>query len=109
MGDHVSGASTVKATGESISNVIESDNASIGGMKNLPFLFKVLSVAKPLSIQVHPNKVYSHKLYLNAEKNRILKKKNNFSIKNRNKLKDYMHQDQIYTKIQTTNQNYPLH
>lgn len=68
MGDHVSGASTIKSTGDSISNVIENDSSSIGGMKTLPFLFKVLSVKKPLSIQVHPNKVHSMKLYQIAER-----------------------------------------
>lgn len=57
MGDHVSGPSLIKATGESISKIIASDNSSIGGATSLPFLFKVLSVTKPLSIQVHPNKV----------------------------------------------------
>lgn len=57
MGDHVSGTSTVKSSGEPISKVIERDNALIGGMSSFPFLFKVLSVTKPLSIQIHPNKV----------------------------------------------------
>lgn len=57
MGDHVSGPSVIKTTGESISKLITSDNSSIGGATSLPFLFKVLSITKPLSIQVHPNKV----------------------------------------------------
>lgn len=57
MGDHVSGPSVVKGTGEPLPKVIASDTSSIGGSTNLPFLFKVLSVTKPLSIQVHPNKV----------------------------------------------------
>lgn len=57
MGDHVSGPSLIKATGEPISKIIESDTSLIGGAKTLPFLFKVLSIMKPLSIQVHPNKV----------------------------------------------------
>lgn len=57
MGDHVSGPSVVKATGEPISKIIANDNSSIGGAATLPFLFKVLSITKPLSIQVHPNKV----------------------------------------------------
>lgn len=57
MGDHVSGPSVIKSSGESISKIIASDNTSIGGAVALPFLFKVLSIAKPLSIQVHPNKV----------------------------------------------------
>lgn len=68
IGDHVSGASTIKSTGDSISNEIENDSSSIGGMKTLPFLFKVLSVAKPLSIQVHPNKVHSMKLLKRLKK-----------------------------------------
>lgn len=58
MGDHVSGPSLIKATGEPLSQTIASDNSSIGGAKSLPFLFKVLSIAKPLSIQVHPNTVH---------------------------------------------------
>lgn len=53
----MSGPSMVKSTGESLSKIIASDASSIGGSSNLPFLFKVLSVTKPLSIQVHPNKV----------------------------------------------------
>lgn len=57
MGDHVSGPSLIKATGEPISKIISDDTSSIGGATTLPFLFKVLSIAKPLSIQVHPNKV----------------------------------------------------
>lgn len=57
MGDHVSGPSSVKATGQPLSEIIAGDTSSIGGAKTLPFLFKVLSIAKPLSIQVHPNKV----------------------------------------------------
>lgn len=57
MGDHVSGPSLVTATGEPLPKIIASDTSSIGGARALPFLFKVLSIAKPLSIQVHPNKV----------------------------------------------------
>lgn len=59
MGDHVSGTSIVKSNGQPISKVIEADNSLIGGMSSFPFLFKVLSVTKPLSIQIHPNKVNS--------------------------------------------------
>lgn len=64
MGDHVSGPSLVKATGEPISKIIASDNSSIGGSSTLSFLFKVLSITKPLSIQVHPNKVIQ--IYVNT-------------------------------------------
>ena len=45
MGTHPSGMSTVSDSGEPLSEWIE-----------LNFLFKVLSIAKPLSIQVHPDK-----------------------------------------------------
>lgn len=44
-------------TGEPLAKIIASDSSSIGGSSSLPFLFKVLSITKPLSIQVHPNKV----------------------------------------------------
>lgn len=57
MGDHVSGPSTLKTTGVSLTDFINTNKGAIGGMESLPFLFKVLSIQKPLSIQVHPNKV----------------------------------------------------
>lgn len=65
MGDHVSGPSFIKSSGEPISKIIASDSSSIGGASALPFLFKVLSIAKPLSIQVHPNKVNSKSIAKN--------------------------------------------
>lgn len=57
MGDHVSGPSVVKATGESFAAVVARDPTLIGGGDRLPFLLKVLSIGKALSIQVHPSKV----------------------------------------------------
>lgn len=67
MGDHVSGQAVVKSTGESLGNVIQKNRvANIGEHEKLPFLFKVLSIGKALSIQVHPNKPEAerlHKLY----------------------------------------------
>ncbi|XP_055616967.1 mannose-6-phosphate isomerase [Toxorhynchites rutilus septentrionalis] len=54
MGDHSSGPSVVKATGEPL--------GATSGTK-LSFLFKVLSIRKALSIQVHPNKVEAEKLH----------------------------------------------
>lgn len=66
MGDHVSGPSLVTATGEPLSKIIASDTSSIGGARALPFLFKVLSIAKPLSIQVHPNKVKNWIVFYSA-------------------------------------------
>ncbi|KAG5680653.1 hypothetical protein PVAND_010147 [Polypedilum vanderplanki] len=64
MGDHVSGPSKVKATGESLGEFIQKDlKGNIGGQAKLPFLFKVLSIRKALSIQVHPNKSEAERLH----------------------------------------------
>lgn len=46
MGTHPNGCSILKSSKKHLSDYI----------KNLPFLFKVLSIEKPLSIQAHPNK-----------------------------------------------------
>jgi mannose-6-phosphate isomerase len=60
MGAHANGCSKVAASGALLSDVINSDpNATLGEYTqqrfgNLPYLFKVLSAEKPLSIQVHP-------------------------------------------------------
>lgn len=64
MGDHVSGQSKVKATGQLLGDFIQKDlKGNIGGQAKLPFLFKVLSIRKALSIQVHPNKTEAEKLH----------------------------------------------
>jgi mannose-6-phosphate isomerase len=64
MGDHVSGQSTVKETGELLGDFIQKNrDVNIGGQPKLPFLFKVLSIRKALSIQVHPNKAEAEKLH----------------------------------------------
>lgn len=63
MGTHVNGPSVIKKTGEPLSSYICKHPECLGKDvvnkfdKNLPFLFKVLSVHKALSIQVHPTKV----------------------------------------------------
>lgn len=52
----------------SLRDVIESDKATLLGdavakrFGELPFLFKVLCAAQPLSIQVHPNKHAIHQI-----------------------------------------------
>lgn len=74
MGDHCSGPSKVKATGEYLDAYLEKNTEAIGGMKSLPFLFKVLSIGKALSIQVHPNKDEAEKLH--AERPDIYKDPN---------------------------------
>ncbi|TFK66150.1 mannose-6-phosphate isomerase [Pluteus cervinus] len=74
MGTHPSGPSRVFASGEILSEhlqkhpdllsqgVIKKFNASNG---NLPFLFKVLSIEKALSIQTHPDKKTAEVLHAN--------------------------------------------
>ncbi|KAL9226538.1 hypothetical protein vseg_002340 [Gypsophila vaccaria] len=81
MGTHDSGASYVvgsekflvngvKCEGETLKNWIENHPYVLGDKVlekwgcDLPFLFKVLSVAKPLSIQAHPCKELAEKLHL---------------------------------------------
>lgn len=59
MGIHNNGESIVKDKQQPLSSWLR-DNVKAGGPKIenlLPFLFKVLSVNKALSIQCHPNKV----------------------------------------------------
>jgi mannose-6-phosphate isomerase len=51
MGVHPSGPSEIEATGEALTNFITRNK-----FPPLPFLFKVLAAAKPLSIQAHPTK-----------------------------------------------------
>lgn len=46
MGDHISGPSKLKKSGDTLNST-----------NRLPFLFKILSINKALSIQVHPSKV----------------------------------------------------
>lgn len=57
MGDHPSGPSLISGTGQSLDGLLSNKNDLIGGMVKLPFLLKVLSIGKALSIQVHPSKV----------------------------------------------------
>lgn len=69
MGTHPSGPAYVKKHGTSLENWILMNPSSLGkAVKNtfgvtLPFLFKVLSVEMPLSIQVHPSKETAAKLH----------------------------------------------
>jgi mannose-6-phosphate isomerase len=64
MGDHVSGPSKLKATGELLGDFLAKDSTgNIGGQTKLSFLFKVLSIRKALSIQCHPNKEEAEKLH----------------------------------------------
>ncbi|CAH6660688.1 mannose-6-phosphate isomerase [Pseudocitrobacter vendiensis] len=65
MGAHPKSSSKItdnQGTVRSLRDVIDADKATLLGQKvadrfgELPFLFKVLCAAQPLSIQVHPNK-----------------------------------------------------
>lgn len=64
MGDHPSGPSKIKSTGELLGDFIRKNRSGlIGGHTQLPFLLKVLSIRKALSIQVHPNKTEAESLH----------------------------------------------
>lgn len=68
MGAHVKAPSVIKHSGEKL-NAFISSNANVLGnsvtskFQELPYLFKVLSVAKSLSIQAHPNKTHAEELH----------------------------------------------
>lgn len=71
MGTHASGPSVLASTGQTLSSWLADHPEALGdkvieqfGSKSeLPFLFKVLSVNKALSIQAHPNKASIKQIY----------------------------------------------
>ncbi|XP_053678416.1 LOW QUALITY PROTEIN: mannose-6-phosphate isomerase [Anopheles nili] len=65
MGDHINGPATIKGDRTSLDEVIRKDPAGMLGMDEgrLPFLLKVLSIRKALSVQVHPDKAEAEKLH----------------------------------------------
>jgi len=71
MGTHPNGPSYVKSTLKPLSQFIEESSPVLGAkiLENfgpkLPFLLKVLSVGKALSIQAHPNKQLAKELHAN--------------------------------------------
>lgn len=73
MGTHPKSPSHVLSTSEQLSKHLAAHPQLIGkeiiskfdaGNGNLPFLFKVLSIEKALSIQSHPDKPTAEKLFL---------------------------------------------
>lgn len=75
MGTHPSGPSKVLPDGALLSDVLD-DNKALCGKEisdnyegKLPFLFKVLSIQKALSIQCHPTKELARKLHKDDPKN----------------------------------------
>lgn len=72
MGTHVSSPSTIATSGDLLSDHLKQNKEDIGKQVVekfsasdgvLPFLFKVLSIEKALSIQTHPDKVTAEKLH----------------------------------------------
>ncbi len=69
MGVHPNQPSRVKlGNGEWLSEVLMKNRALLGNYTferwgTLPFLLKVLSIARPLSIQIHPDKVWAKRLH----------------------------------------------
>ena len=75
MGTHPSLPSKDLETGRSLLDMVQDNEALMGSditqkyQKKLPFLFKVLSIAKALSIQAHPNKKLAEQLHAKDPKN----------------------------------------
>ncbi|BFZ58142.1 Mannose-6-phosphate isomerase [Savitreella phatthalungensis] len=76
MGTHPSGPSTLAAAPSTTLASALSDNAALSGPTiseaydgHLPFLLKVLSIEKALSIQAHPTKALAAQLHKNDPKN----------------------------------------
>ena len=75
MGTHPSLPSTDLQTGRTLLDLMADNQALMSTdiankySNKLPFLFKVLSIAKALSIQAHPNKKLAEQLHLKDSKN----------------------------------------
>ncbi|KAM0880148.1 hypothetical protein ACQ4PT_033780 [Festuca glaucescens] len=66
MGTHPTAPSVVLPAGEPLHDWLARNKDALGSAVkggDLPFLFKVLSVAKPLSIQAHPDKALAEELH----------------------------------------------
>jgi len=80
MGTHVSSPSKIAVSGDLLSDYLKQNHDDTGEHTTnttrtsdgtLPFLFKVLSIEKALSIQTHPDKATAEKLH--AEQPHIYK------------------------------------
>jgi mannose-6-phosphate isomerase len=57
MGVHPNAPSTVPSENDRLlSEYMSEHRGSLGTLTSLPFLFKVMAIEKPLSIQCHPSK-----------------------------------------------------
>ena len=75
MGTHPSNPSKDLTTGRTLLDLVQDNQALMSTsiskryQQKLPFLFKVLSINKALSIQAHPNKKLAEQLYARDSKN----------------------------------------
>ncbi|KAI3393700.1 hypothetical protein diail_3795 [Diaporthe ilicicola] len=75
MGTHPSNPSKDLRTGRTLLDLVEDNQALLSQTvtarygNKLPFLFKILSIAKALSIQAHPNKKLAEQLHAKDPKN----------------------------------------
>ncbi|KAK6363831.1 Mannose-6-phosphate isomerase [Orbilia blumenaviensis] len=76
MGTHPTLPSTDVASGRSLRDLVSTNESLLGpavvgkfGSGTLPFLFKVLSIGKALSIQAHPDKRLAEQLHADDPKN----------------------------------------
>lgn len=75
MGTHPSNPSKDLQTGRTLLDLVDDNQALLSSStvarygKKLPFLFKILSIAKALSIQAHPNKKLAEQLHARDPKN----------------------------------------
>ena len=79
MGTHIKAPSSLADTNENLRDFVKKNKSVLGSkvvdrFDDLPYLFKVLSVAKALSIQAHPNKKNAEKLH--AERPEVYKDPN---------------------------------
>jgi mannose-6-phosphate isomerase len=76
MGTHPSSPSIVRNSSKPLTDVLASNPSFLGdkvvkkfGNGQLPFLFKILSIHKALSIQAHPDKQLARELHARDPKN----------------------------------------
>ena len=76
MGTHPSSPSIVKDSSRPLADILVSNPSLLGdkvakkfGKGQLPFLFKILSIHKALSIQAHPDKQLAKELHARDPKN----------------------------------------
>ena len=75
MGIHPNAPSHVQfGNGEELAGILQREPKLLGNYVlnrwgTLPFLFKILSIAQPLSIQMHPDKVWAKQLHLRDPRN----------------------------------------